>query len=69
MSDLSGLSLAQRQVLRPPEALTKQRAPPLESGSVQSERHDHQESRYNGEGVRGAVSQQQPSIQLHAPED
>lgn len=34
MSDLYGLSPGQRQALRPPEALTKQRAPPLESGSV-----------------------------------
>lgn len=69
MSDRFGLSFAHREVLRPPEALTKQRAPPLESGSVEGEWHDHQESSDNGQGVGGAVSQQESPIQLHVLEN
>lgn len=69
MSDRFGLSFAHREVLRPPEALTKQRAPPFESGSVEGKRHDHQESSDNGQGVGGAVSQQESPIQLHVLEN
>lgn len=65
VTDFSRLPFAYREVLSPPEPLAKQRTPPLKSGSVKCERYDHQKSGDNGEGVGGAVSQQESPIQLH----
>ena len=65
MGHVPGLSRQLTAVLGPPVSRGEQSATPFERGAVQRQGDDHQEPRHHQQGVGCAVSQQQPSIQLH----